>query len=64
VAVTSTADPGVTRSFSSLGAVADEAGLSRIWSGQHTRIDDQTGRQLGRDVAGAVLTSLQVTPVS
>ena len=64
VSVTSTADPGVTRSFSSLGAVADEAGLSRIWAGQHTRIDDQTGRRLGRDVAGAVLTSLQVAPLS
>ena len=52
VAVTSTADPGVTRSFTSLSAVADEAGLSRIWAGQHTRIDDQAGRQLGRDVDG------------
>jgi len=64
VAVTSTADPGVTRSFTSLGAVADEAGLSRIWAGQHTRIDDQAGRQLGRDVTGAVLASLQVAPAS
>jgi membrane-associated phospholipid phosphatase len=62
VSVTSTADPGVTRSFTSLSAVADEAGLSRIWAGQHTRIDDQAGRQLGRDVTGAVLASLQVAP--
>jgi membrane-associated phospholipid phosphatase len=64
VAVTSTADPGVTRSFASLSAVADEAGLSRIWAGQHTRIDDQAGRQLGRAVTGAVLASLQVAPAS
>ena len=64
VSVTSTADPGVTRSFTSLSAVADEAGLSRIWAGQHTRIDDQAGRQLGRDVTGAVLASLQVAPAS
>ena len=64
VAVTSTADPGVTRSFTSLSAVADEAGLSRIWAGQHTRIDDQAGRQLGREVAGAVLASLQVARAS
>ena len=56
--------PGVTRSFTSLGAVADEAGLSRIWSGQHTRIDHQAGQQLGRQVAGAVLASLQVIPAS
>jgi hypothetical protein len=64
VAVTSAADPGVTRSFSSLDAVADEAGLSRIWAGQHTRIDDETGRQLGREVAGVALGSLQVVPAS
>ncbi len=60
VAVTSSADPGVTRSFTSLAAVADEAALSRIWAGQHTRIDDQAGRQLGRQVAGVVLGALQV----
>jgi hypothetical protein len=54
----------VTRSFTSLSAVADEAGLSRIWAGQHTRIDDQAGRQLGRDVTGAVLASLQVARAS
>ena len=64
VAVTSAADPGVTRSFTSLAAVADEAGLSRIWAGQHTRIDDETGRQLGREVAGVALGSLQVVPAS
>jgi len=62
VALTSAADPGVTRSFTSLAAAADEAALSRIWSGQHTRIDDQAGRQLGRQVAGAVLGALQVAP--
>ena len=64
VAVTSAADPGVTRSFTSLGAVADEAGLSRIWAGQHTRIDHETGQQLGRKVAGVALGSLQVVPAS
>ena len=60
MAVTSAADPGVTRSFTSLSAAADEAALSRIWAGQHTRIDDQAGRQLGRQVAGAVLGDLHV----
>ncbi len=62
VAVTSSADPGVTRNFTSLAATADEAALSRIWAGQHTRIDDRAGRQLGRQVAGAVLGALQVAP--
>ena len=64
VAVTSSAAPGVTRSFTSLTAVADEAALSRIWSGQHTRIDDQAGRQLGRQVTGVVLGALQVAPAA
>jgi membrane-associated phospholipid phosphatase len=58
VAVTSTADPGVTRSFASLSDAAEEAGLSRIWSGQHTRLDHEAGQQLGRQVAGLVLGDL------
>lgn len=58
VTVSSAAAPGVTRSFTSLTAVADEAGLSRIWSGQHTRIDHEAGQQLGRQVAGLVLRDL------
>jgi PAP2 superfamily len=60
VFVTSAADPGVTRSFASLTDVADEAGLSRIWAGQHTRLDHEAGQQLGRQVAGVVLDDLQV----
>jgi hypothetical protein len=59
VSVTSAADPGVTRRFANLAGVADEAALSRIWAGQHTRIDDEAGRQLGRQVAGAVLDEVQ-----
>jgi hypothetical protein len=58
VTVGSAAAPGVTRSFTSLNAAADEAGLSRIWSGQHTRIDHEAGQQLGRQVAGLVLRDL------
>jgi len=53
--VTSPALPGVTRSFTSFGAVAQEAGLSRIFSGQHTRLDHLAGLTLGHDVAGFVL---------
>ncbi len=53
--VTSPALPGVTRSFTSFTAAAREAGLSRIFSGQHTRLDHVAGLTLGREVAGFVL---------
>jgi hypothetical protein len=53
--VTSTALPGVTRSFTSFTAAEQEAGLSRIFSGQHTRLDHVAGLALGHDVAGFVL---------
>ena len=46
----------VTRSFTSFQAAADEASFSRIVAGQHTVIDEDAGTNLGRDVAGAVLT--------
>jgi PAP2 superfamily len=62
VSVTSPGDAGVTRRFATVDDVANEAGLSRIWSGQHTRIDDEAGRQLGRQVGGAVLDDLKVRP--
>lgn len=61
VQVTAKADPGVTRSFTTLAAAADEAGLSRIWAGQHTRIDHQAGQQLGNQVAVAVLHAFPTT---
>jgi hypothetical protein len=60
VDVTSPADPGVTRHFASLSDAADEAGLSRVWAGQHTRLDHLAGQQLGHQVAGLVLVDLQV----
>jgi membrane-associated phospholipid phosphatase len=53
--LTSTALPGVTRSFTSFSAAAQEAGLSRIYAGQHTRLDHVAGLTLGHDVAGFVL---------
>jgi membrane-associated phospholipid phosphatase len=53
--VTSPALPGVTRSFGSFSAAEQEAGLSRIFSGQHTRLDHVAGLALGHDVAGFVL---------
>jgi hypothetical protein len=51
--------PGVTRSFTNLQAAADEAGLSRIFAGQHTAIDHIAGQQLGRQVAAFALDHLQ-----
>jgi PAP2 superfamily protein len=45
----------VTRSFPSFQGAADEASLSRILAGQHTRIDETAGSDLGRHVANAVL---------
>ena len=62
IAVTAATNPGVTRSFPSLDAAADEAGLSRIWAGQHTRLDHQAGQQLGRQVATQVLGALAIAP--
>jgi hypothetical protein len=53
--VTSPALPGVTRSFASFSAAVDEAGLSRIYAGVHTRIDHEAGLELGDEVAGFVL---------
>jgi len=53
--LTSPALPGVTRSFTSFSAAAEEAGVSRIFAGQHTRLDHVAGVALGRDVAGFVL---------
>ncbi len=49
---------GVTRTFGSFQAAANEAGLSRIFAGQHTRLDHQAGQLLGAQVAGFVLDHL------
>jgi hypothetical protein len=43
--------PGVTRSFRTFSGAAQEAGVSRIFAGVHTRLDHVAGAQLGDDVA-------------
>ncbi|WP_242883136.1 vanadium-dependent haloperoxidase [Actinomadura litoris] len=48
--------PDVTRSFTGYQDAADEAGLSRIYAGIHTRIDHTAGQTLGSRVAQYVLT--------
>ena len=50
--------PGVQRSFTSFSAAAEEAGLSRIYAGQHFRTDHVAGQQLGHRVADYVLQHL------
>ena len=55
--VTSDALPGTVRSFASYHAIATEAGLSRIYAGQHTPLDDESGQLLGTQVAQFVLRS-------
>ncbi len=49
---------GGPRHFASFQAAAVEAGLSRIYAGQHTRLDHDAGVILGTDVARTVLQSL------
>ena len=55
--VTSDALPGTTRTFAGYVAIENEAGLSRIYAGQHTPLDDAAGRVLGSNVASLVLQS-------
>jgi hypothetical protein len=50
--------PGVTRHFTSFSAAADEAGVSRIYAGQHFRTDHVAGQHLGRRVAASIDQSI------
>lgn len=43
-------DPMMTRSYDSFSAVAEEAGLSRIYGGIHFRFSNEAGAQLGEDI--------------
>jgi hypothetical protein len=52
--VTSESLAGVTRHFRKFSAAAEEAGLSRIYAGQHFRFDHIAGKRLGRQVAGSI----------
>jgi membrane-associated phospholipid phosphatase len=64
LAVTSAGDPGVTRSFGSFQAAANEATLSRLFAGQHTMIDLVAGQRLGHQVAQFALNQLRSAPDS
>ena len=56
--VTSESLAGVTRHFTSFSEAAEEAGLSRIYAGQHFRFDHIAGQRLGRQVSDSVLFTI------
>jgi hypothetical protein len=56
--VTSESLKGVTRHFTRFSAAAQEAGLSRIYAGQHFRADHIAGKRLGRQVAESVVDTV------
>jgi hypothetical protein len=56
--VTSESLAGVTRHFTSFSEAGEEAGLSRIYAGQHFRFDHLAGKRLGQQVARSVLSSV------
>ena len=60
ISLTSDVLPGVVRTFASYSNVATEAGLSRIYAGQHTRIDIEVGSQFGQNVAQFAISDLGV----
>jgi hypothetical protein len=53
--------PGVTRSFTSFDAAAQEAGRSRIYGGIHYEFSNQDGLAAGRALADFVLHSFSVS---
>lgn len=55
IRVTSDVLPGFVRTFASYNDVATEAGLSRIFAGQHTRSDHDAGLKLGHAIGQFVL---------
>ena len=59
---TSTAAPGVTRTFASFSEAADENALSRIYIGYHFRKSTVDGKALGASI-GSYATSAAMRPV-
>jgi membrane-associated phospholipid phosphatase len=56
--VTSESLKGVKRHFTSFSAAAQEAGLSRIYAGQHFRTDHVAGKGLGAHVAESIVDTI------
>ncbi|MGI5488348.1 phosphatase PAP2 family protein [Microtetraspora malaysiensis] len=51
-----------TKPYTSLSATATEAGLSRIWGGVHTRLDHESGNELGAAIARYALGQSKLAP--
>jgi len=51
----------VTRSYTSFDSAADEAGMSRIYGGIHTSLDNAAGKVIGTQVAQTVLARFAQT---
>src|SRR5713101_6954989 len=60
IRATSDVLPGVVANYTSYSDVATEAGLSRIYAGNHTRIAVDVGYTLGNNVAQFVISDLGV----
>jgi len=60
IRATSDVLPGVVATYTSYSAIATEAGLSRIYAGNHTQIDVNAGDTLGNNVAQFVISDLGV----
>jgi membrane-associated phospholipid phosphatase len=56
--VTSESLQGVKRHFTTFSAAAQEAGLSRIYAGQHFRTDHMAGKGLGEKVAESIVDTI------
>jgi membrane-associated phospholipid phosphatase len=56
--VTSESLHGVNRHFTSFSAAAQEAGLSRIYAGQHFRTDHIAGKDLGERVSESIVDTI------
>jgi hypothetical protein len=60
IRATSDVLPGVVASYTSYSDIATEAGLSRIYAGNHTRIEVDAGDTLGNNVAQFAISDLGV----
>jgi membrane-associated phospholipid phosphatase len=58
IRATSDVLPGIVTSYTSYSDIATEAGLSRIYAGNHTRFDVDAGNTLGNNVAQFVISDL------
>src|SRR6202051_1199843 len=56
--VTSESLAGGARHFTTFSEAGEEAGLSRIYAGQHFRFDHLAGKRLGQQVARSVLSTV------